>query len=844
MTIKRRNFIQKACLLLPAVTVPFDKLFALGNSFFSTSGKLDVMFSYSFHECNNRTWIGENFWSIPLEDWEIAEGKLRFTGLERNSRLNILTYTIGSGDGNFELSATMGLIPNTAGNGTAGFTVGIKDTITDPDNIRSACYYGKGISVGVTHKGELFVNTKKIALPATFDSSAFTLQLTAIVKQGTCTLKLLATDRKKVSAFVAEDIRGSIDGLVALEANALGESKDAFWCRNVQLSGTKVKHEPKHSFGPILWTMYTLSNKKLKIMCQLPPVGKDDSQQVTLQLKQNGKWIKKSVQQIAQDSYTAHFVLNQWNHSQEVPYQMVYVIDGKTSYYEGLIRKEPLNGTLKFGGLTCQHWGGYPYSPLVKNLEAHNPDLLYFSGDQLYEENGGYSIKREPEEKAIMSYLGKWFMFGWVFGHLTKDRPTICTPDDHDVFHGNLWGEGGAAVTVAQWEKVKDAHGGFVQTPKMVNVVNLTQCGHLPDPYQKTALPSGITNWFTELVYGKVSFAIVSDRVFKSGPQHVRKGKGRIDHVTTPLKPDELETDRLEFLGNQQMQFLNQWVENWTGADMKVLLSQTLFANVGTHHGSKKMFLYGDMDSGGWPKHRRDEVIRTIRKVNALHINGDQHLPFLVQYSVDGEQDGGWTFCTPAISTGYARWGQPDLMNQPFKNRPKHNLINTGLYKDVFGNDNFIYAVGNPDDDFSSEKNRYLRAQKKSSGFGVIHFDTLKRSMQMEAFRFLADKNSPKPDDQFPGWPLTINESDNDGRKPVGYLPRLVLSQTDQLVKIIKDDSKELVKVIRIKDKEFEAPVYENVRYTLIVGEGKLQKTIEGIAIAKSKDETLFLAIP
>src|SRR3546814_9903580 len=60
----------------------------------------------------------------------------------------------------------------------------------------------------------------------------------------------------------------------------------------------------------------------------------------------------------------------------------------------------------------------------------------------IYEGNGGYPIKRTPEQRAILSYLGKWYMFGWAFGDVMRSRPTICTPDDHDVFQGNLWGEG------------------------------------------------------------------------------------------------------------------------------------------------------------------------------------------------------------------------------------------------------------------------------------------------------------------------------------------------------------------------------------------------------------------
>ncbi len=95
----------------------------------------------------------------------------------------------------------------------------------------------------------------------------------------------------------------------------------------------------------------------------------------------------------------------------------------------------------------------------------------------MYEGNGGYPIKRQPENAAILSYLGKWYMFGWAFGDVMRDRLTICTPDDHDVFQGNLWGEGGEGISFKEWEQVRDAHGGYVQTPKMVNVVAKTNCG-------------------------------------------------------------------------------------------------------------------------------------------------------------------------------------------------------------------------------------------------------------------------------------------------------------------------------------------------------------------------------
>ena len=66
--------------------------------------------------------------------------------------------------------------------------------------------------------------------------------------------------------------------------------------------------------------------------------------------------------------------------------------------------------------------------------------MLYFSGDQLYEGHGGFGIIREPADPAILNYLRKFYQFGWAFREAMRNAPTLCIPDDHDVFQGNIWG--------------------------------------------------------------------------------------------------------------------------------------------------------------------------------------------------------------------------------------------------------------------------------------------------------------------------------------------------------------------------------------------------------------------
>ena len=57
-------------------------------------------------------------------------------------------------------------------------------------------------------------------------------------------------------------------------------------------------------------------------------------------------------------------------------------------------------------------------------------------------------------------------MFGWAFGDLLKDRPSVIITDDHDVYHGNIWGEAGKPTPkdFGQGAKAQDA-GGYKMPP-------------------------------------------------------------------------------------------------------------------------------------------------------------------------------------------------------------------------------------------------------------------------------------------------------------------------------------------------------------------------------------------
>ncbi len=800
--------------------------------FAATSCTKKAEFKASFDNTHDRIWVGKDFWSIPLEDWKVENGLLHCIGTVPESRVNLLTHVLSPEAGDFEFSTRLFLADKGSNPGSGGVIVGIFDE-EDPD-VKAACYFGKGVKAGVSPNGFAFLNEQRADLPEDFDFSDVALT----VKGNNSQLTLTIADKNgKGPEQLTISING-IRGLVAVANNLNlggdhkpGNSKFSF--DNLKLSGSKVITQPENAFGPVLFTLQTLSKGTVKLMAFLPPVGEEDNRQVSLQLKKSDIWQHVATETIEPDSRTAIFRMENWDPSSDVEYRVEYIEWGKDGtehpeYYPGVIRKDPVDRPLKFAGMTCQFTSGYPYTPLVENLSKLDPDILYFSGDQVYEPNGGYPIKRQPDDVSIVNYLGKYYMFGWAFGDLMRDRPTICTPDDHDVYHGNLWGEAGEIMPPGR--SPSDSKG-FIQSVRMVNAVNRTQCGQLPDPFDPTPIKQGMSVWYTSLTYGRVSFAIISDRIFKTAPEAVSDWEGRHDHMKEPRKDlSFLDKPGVEMFGDRQKAFMDSWMLDWEGADMKVLLSQTVYANVATHHGGLSEYLYGDLDSGGWPKSSRDKMITLLRKGAVFHINGDQHLPSLVQYGLSNYQDAGWSYCTPAICNFYMRWYLPDELGIPVIDRPEHGYPNTGKYEDSFGNKTFVYAVGNPGKVTVDNNSRYNNAQIRVSGFGMVTFDNQERTIDIDAWRFLADVESPNMvRDQFAGWPLKISQTDNFGKGAEFVLPEITISKPNQLLQVWNGKTGELELVYRVQGTTVQPRLYKSGTFNVKIGEGNNIHEITGL---------------
>ncbi|MFN6049514.1 MAG: metallophosphoesterase family protein, partial [Planctomycetia bacterium] len=415
--------------------------------------------------------------------------------------------------------------------------------------------------------------------------------------------------------------------------------------------------------------------------------------------------------------------------------------------FEGLIRKDPIDKQeIVVANMSCNSSrtiGGRP--EIIENLKFQNPDLLFFGGDQTY---------RHTEHTA------GWIEFGLQFRDIIRDRPTICIPDDHDVGHGNVWGENGKKSTIPG-----DADGGYRYPVDYVNQVQRQQSWHLPDPVDPAPVDRGIGVYFTRMTLGGVDFAILEDRKFKTGPAgKIPKMGPRPDHINDPkYDPKTIDLPGLQLLGDRQEKFLQNWTEDWTGACMKAVLSQTAFCGAVHMHGGRNERLLADLDCNGWPQTPRNHSLELIRQAWAVHLCGDQHLAVVVKHGIKDFGDGPYGFTSPAlVNTIYGRWWHPldeKAGPNPVMGSP---LPWTGDFKDGLGNRISMLAYANPED-ISNDK-------KRADGYGLVRFDKKKRTITFECWPRFSDAKKGV-DQQFAGWPITVAMDANDGRKVTGWLP-------------------------------------------------------------------------
>ena len=822
-------------------------------------------FRSSWPENVERVWVGPDYWSNPMQDWRVRAGRLELVAAGGDRNVFLLTREVSAQPGDLAMSVHLGRMEQDTTpleEGFAGFRVGIRGSFND---YRDSAVRGYGLHAGLSSDGSLFIaklEESNPKVPGAFEEVE--LRLRAEPAGSNYRVVLEAYSGGEKAAEVSRDDVPSdwLEGGLTLVCSS-GEVEETppphrkvlepdfggkpgtqrggtlrFWFKDWTVSGSKVTAHEDRAFGPILFAMHTLSRKVLKLTAQMAPIG-NAPRNVWLETRDTpeSEWRQMAETTIDPQARTARFRMEDWDDTKDTPYRVACAMpnsagQSQTYYWEGTVRRDPAGKEqIVVAAFTGNNDLGFPHADIVEHVSHFKPDLLAYTGDNIYERVAEYGVQRSPVDASILDYLRKWYLFGWEYRELLKEIPAVALPDDHDVYQGNIWGTGGRHAEGTGY--AGQDKGGYTMSAEFVNVVQRTQTSNLPDPYDPAPIDQGINVAYTSLLYGGVSFAIVEDRKWKSAPTEVLpraeiiNGWARNPRWNAATQSDVPGT---QLLGDRQLEFLNEWAVDWSGgAWMKALISQTIFANVATlPKGTRsdaitsrlKVMEPGeyaqgeapvqDHDSNGWPQTGRNKALRAIRRGLALHIAGDQHLGSTIQYGIDNWNDAGWAICVPSVANIFPRrWFPP----QPGRNRKPVSPRNTGEYRDGFGNRITVHAVSNPIANGVEPTALHHRAP----GYGIISIDRATRNITFANWPRWVNPAEPgaKPYD---GWPITVSQLDN-GFPGEGLTLGTIESPdvSDPVIQVIDQSSGEIVYSLRIQGKSFEPKVRRAGVYTVKV---------------------------
>ena len=491
----------------------------------------------------------------------------------------------------------------------------------------------------------------------------------------------------------------------------------------------------------ILWTQYCQHQGTMKLLVHLDtdptePMNVNPQQvQLWLRGQTEDEWTLADSQPVDHLTATALFVRQDWPRTSRILFK---VTCGEYSS-EGIFRAEPENhAVLKVAGLSCHKDIGWPWTEAIAEVISHDPDLVIFTGDQIYENDYDSPMFRaqttEDVPKGMKNYLEKWRKFGEAFRELMRNRPTIMITDDHDVFANDLWGNGGVRMDGSR------TTGGYPTHPDWVNAAEFTQTGHLPDAIHPGPHGDGVTAYYTALEYGGVRFAILEDRKFKSPPSEVidqaiapagTKQSSKIEVVKDPdFDCRTLDRDDLQLLGREQEAFLKGWAADLIASgDLGAIISSSPWAHIAMYSPTS-----ADLDSNAWPQSGRNRALKAIGDAPVVMFHGDVHLGTLGRHGVDEFNDGPVTYSFPSFSSRASRHWEPLVDGN---NRLPGAPRDTGEFYDRFGNKITVYGAGND-----------------LNGYGIILFSPEKREVELQFHPMNEERKPIKA--TVPGWPYTV----------------------------------------------------------------------------------------
>ena len=732
-----------------------------------------------------RTWLAPQYWANRPADWRLAGGRIEALTANAGGRtVGVLTRQVVPGDSDGALSVRTGTLAT--GTGFSGFLVGAGRGALDwraAALVMGASGQGGGLLAVYDSDGhvrfrehtnessqfafaELLATNRSGPAPARSSSEDVVLTLD-IVSTGSNTFSLTLTARRTgdatlLSRATRSGVPGSdlVGGISLISSTRGGGTTARHWFRDLESGGPKIGVFNRET-GPVLGVLYSLSDSILKLTAQFMPIGAADPQSASLQRRASAAepWETVSTAPVG-TGYVALFRVTQWDATRDWEYRVTWADDTpQAAAYTGVVRRDPTSkssitvamvnctihtfrrldsktsGTPKFPGETFR--GLYttenmyfPYAELATNIQHHAPDLFVAFGDQYYENRPTL----ESLTPNILDVSSRYYLWLWSFAEITRNTPTICLVDDHDVNHPNLFGWSGMAAAGGNYNL-----GGYIMSADWVNAVQRMQCAHNPDAFDPTPVLQGITVSYGAFSYGGVSFAFLEDRKFKDTNKTNRDASGN------PLPAPR------QILGARQETFLRAWSSMHPGQP-KVCLTQTVFSTVSTSPSGSRQ---ADPDTSASPVAARRSALTLLKSARALILSGDQHLASVVRHGITSFTDGPIQFTGPAGGTAWQRWFTPTSA------LPNSTGPYTGDFTDGYGNRFRVLAVANPKISFAQVRqiqpggNEVGDRDLKSEGYAITRIDKANAQFRLECWPWQTDPTVPGAT-QFAGWPHTI----------------------------------------------------------------------------------------
>lgn len=752
--------------------------------------KESIQLHYDWDAIPNQVWLGYNFWCNSFLDWKVKDGEVvaaPFLHYKRTA--HVTSYEISGSTNQLSLEGKVRITQNLRDtNAYFGFLIGagsLKLGAKTNNFIMNTSSPEDCHLFAVKNNGEVFIQNNKTN--DLIGKIKLTLILFDCLKTEGLNLfihyhqdKIVFGVRDTSNQFQLIDSINKVAALpkgnIAITYSANESFKEIGYFDDLLIRSPDLKDcfEEKSVVSPILSTFFTNTSDSIFLTAQLMPLKLKSSDKITLNL------FNKKVHQTFTGNYdsTAHqvrfrvpFPQNQLELNFRVKYtgNQTEINNSSIGTISIAPRKKPEIMALNCNGMPFFPRDGvdyttllYPYRQIEKGYDKIEPDVLVFLGDQIYESRPEMPIYKMPFAK--LDYLYKWSIWCYTFRNLTNQQPTIVLTDDHDVYQGNLWGNGGKPAKQTDKDSIpayygktnydtwQQDNGGYFMPLEFVNLAISSQTSHLPAPFKnKTSM--GMINYYTTYQYGDINFCLLEDKKFKSPPSKIEDDIFNGYPVDIHLTPADFKADNVDLLGENQLQMLKKWVQKPSQKNEKrVILTQSAYASLTTvqinytplndqpkRKDSTKQKVAPDMDTNGWPKVGRDRALNTIGNTKVFFLSGDQHMAAVIEV-YDTAQNSITFFSVPAIANTWPRMWWPSDESQ--KNHP------LGIYTDAFGNKMKVKAVANPNPN-APEPNK---TNYKSPGFGVVKLNRKGNKVKMYAYPLYFDEG-PK---QYDNWPVKI----------------------------------------------------------------------------------------